>query len=537
MISGLLFGNITAQSYIPDESFLNTIHRHLRYLGSDLFEGRGTGSTGGDLAAKYLALEFSKLHLKPIGQNNTYYQHIPMHGSLPLKESKLKIHAGDSIVNLNLTDDYLLFNAGEHTLIPLPVELVFAGYGIVAPEFDYNDYQNVDVEGKIVVMLDGEPNSDDESYFEGSIPTVYSYPESKQRLAIAQGANGSIIIPTVKLSPADWAQYKNMFSFEDIRLSYSASKNLAILINPAKADVLFKDADYDLNDILEMRETNNIQSFDLKTKLSFDGFYRQRDFLASNIIGMIEGSDPELKDTYIVLSAHYDHLGIGPVVQGDSIYNGVFDNAIGVAAIMELARKINKLETPPARSIIFAAFTGEEKGLLGSTYYTDYPVVPLFKTVANINVDGVAAFDNFKSIIGIGKEFSTLYNCLEKTANEFNLSIVDIPPQFINSESFNRSDQMAFARAGVPAIMVLDGPDYVHISQEEGIKKQIQYNGEIYHTPFDDLSLPINYSAVYQHIEFIYSLSLEIANDARAPEWFRGSPYSAARLRSIAEKR
>ena len=533
----LLSGNIFPQSYIPNEEFLNTIHRHLRFLGSDLFEGRGTGDTGGYLAAKYLALEFSKLRLKPIGENNTYYQHVPMHGSMPLKESKLKIHTRDSIVNLNITDDYLLFNSGEHTLIPLPVDLVFVGYGIVAPEFDYNDYQNVDVEGKIVVMLDGEPNSDDDTYFSGNNPTLYSYPESKQRLAIAQGATGSIIIPALSSGHTDWAKYKNMFSFEDIKLSYSASKNLALMINPQKADVLFKDSGYHLEDIYKMRETNNIKSFELNTKLSFDGVYRQRDFLASNIVGMIEGSDPELKDSYLIISAHYDHLGLGPAVEGDSIYNGVFDNAIGVAAILELAREINKLETPPARSVIFIAFTGEEEGLLGSTYYTDYPIVPLYKTVANINVDGVAVFDTFKSVIGIGREYSTLSGYLEKTADEFNLSIVDIPPQFYNTETFNRSDQIAFAFAGVPAMLVLDGPDYVHMSRAEGIQKQIEYNSKIYHTPFDDLSLPVNFSAVYEHVQFLYSLCLNIANDKGQPEWYRGSPYSAARLRSIAEKR
>ncbi len=528
---------VSGQNYQPTEEFLNTVHRHLRFLGNDIFEGRGTGQTGGDLSAKYLALEFNKLHLKPIGDNNTYYQYIPMHGSIPSNKSNLKIHSSEKTINLSLAEDYLLYSAGEHTLIPLPLEMVFVGFGIVAPEFDYNDYQDLDVEGKIVVMLEGEPYSNEESYFAGELPTVYSYHEAKQRIALSRGAGGSIIIPYTTGIDERWRDYQRMFAFEDISLSYSTSRNLSLLINPDKAHILFDGTKYNYNQITSLVEKNEMMSFELKTKLSFEGYYKQRDFLGANILGMIEGSDPKLKDSYIIISAHYDHLGIGPAVKGDSIYNGVFDNAAGVALMLEIAREINNQKNTPSRSIIFLAVTGEEKGLLGSTYYTNYPAVPLYKTVANINIDGVASFDNFKSIIGVGREFSTLSDYLNQTAAKFNLSVVDIPTEYFSSESFNRSDQHAFAEAGIPAIMILDGPDYVNLSREEGIELQQKYSREIYHTPFDDLSLPINYSAVFQHKEIIKDFILSIANSASTPEWLRGAPYSIARLRSIAEKR
>ena len=185
----------------------------------------------------------------------------------------------------------------------------------------------------------------------------------------------------------------------------------------------------------------------------------------------------------------------------------------------------------------FMVVTGEEKGLLGSTYYTDHPVVPLYKTVANLNIDGVAAYDNFNSVIGVGSEYSTLAKFLERTARKNDLKIGSLPPQFKNWETFNRSDQIAFAKAGIPSILILDAPDYKNISDEEGLNMLINYNKNIYHTPFDDLSHEINYDAVIQHIKFLFDFCYEVASTSEKPKWNSGVPYINARLRSQAEKR
>ncbi|MDQ7815738.1 MAG: M28 family peptidase [Melioribacteraceae bacterium] len=516
---------------------MSNFSRHINFLGSDLFEGRGTGTTGGNLAAKYLALEFNKIGLKPAGNDNTYYQNIPMHGSKALPSSRLILHNGSEAEELKLNQDYLLYQSGSQTFIPLPTDLVFVGYGIIAPEFDYNDYQAVDVEGKIVVFIEGEPFSNDKNFFEGEIPTIYSYPEAKQRIAISRGARGSILIPLSVKDSNTWEKLKLDFAFENISLAYSVSSNFSAMVNDSAAQKLFHGSEYTLDNVIEMHSTHKIKSFNLNTRLSFKGLFQERDFIAQNVVGLLEGSDPKLKNRYIIVSAHYDHLGIGPVVNGDSIYNGVYDNAAGVAALLEIANAFSQSGISQKRSILFLLLTGEEFGLLGSKYYTSNPIFPLYRTVANINIDGIASFDNFTSIIGIGKEYSTLKYFLEKVAQKYNLDLVDIPSQFASSESFSRSDQVSFANAGIPALLVAEGLDYVNLTREEGLEKYMEYSTQYYHTPFDDLQLPINHNAALQHIKILHSLIMDLANNDIEPEWNKGSPYLNTRLRSIAEQK
>jgi len=517
---------------------INSFKKNLEVLGSDLFEGRGTGSTGGYLAANYLAQEFAKLNLKPLGNNGTFYQYIPFHASKALKSSNLILYSESEQTKLVLNEDYLLYKSGDQTFIPTPLELVFAGYGIIAPEFDYNDYQTIETQGKIVVILEGEPASDDPSYFDGDLPTVYSYSESKIRIAISRGAAGVIIIPNPLSNKFyDWNNYKRQFAFEDLTLAYSVTGNLGLLMNPETAEKLFYNSGYTLNEIFKLTSDNKISGFPLSTRISFKGDFKRRDFVAPNIIGMIEGSDAELKKEYVIVSAHYDHLGIGPPVNGDSVYNGVFDNAAGVSALLEIASSISKIKKAPKRSIIFLLVTAEEKGLLGSIYYTDHPAVPLYKTAANINIDGIASFDRFKSVIGIGSKYSKLHNIFETSATKQNLTVVPIPAIFKQTEAFNRSDQIAFSNAGIPSVLVLEAPYFENLSEEEGYKKIVEYEEKIYHSPFDDLSQPINYEAAAQHINFLYQFIIDVANADEAPEWNSGSPFINARLRSIAEKR
>lgn len=510
---------------------------HLQFLGSDLFEGRAPGTRGGELSAKYLASTFAELNLTPIGGNGTYYQYIPMHSSKPMKESELFIYLNNNIIKLNVFDDYLLFQSGEQTYTPSPVDLIFAGYGIIAPEFDYNDYQSIDVRGKIVVVLDGEPFSNENPGLVNQQAIAYAHPESKQIIAMSRGASGCIIIPNLNIKKNySWDHFKKSYAFEDLKLAYSLSSNLCLMINPEKANMLFENSGYSLNDVYEADKLNKIKSFKLNTKLSFEGVFKEKDFVSVNIAGMIEGNDEKLKNTYLVVTAHYDHLGIGEPIDGDSIYNGVFDNAAGCAALVEIARAFTKYKAPK-RSIIFLLVTGEEKGLLGSTYYTDHPLAPLYKTIANVNIDGIAFIDKFKSIIGVGAEYSELKDYLSKTAAKNNLLLTNIPTEFIQTESFNYSDQLSFAKAGVPSILVTDGPDYENISREDGINQLISYSQFYYHTPFDDLNLPINYSAASQHIKLLFDFINDLANSNTSPQWHQGTPFISARLRSIAEKR
>jgi hypothetical protein len=512
-----------------------SIKEHTQVLAGDDFEGRGTGTTGGNLTAKYIGSEFAKYGLKPISKERTFYQNIPMHGSHPLQSSELKLYLDDDEIDLELEKDYLLYKSGQQTFTPVPLPLVFVGFGIVAPEFDYNDYQEIDVEGKIVVFLDGEPESDDPEFFNGEAPTVYNYPISKQRIALSRGAAGSILIPDIKNK--SWEKLADEFAFEDINLAYSASNNLSVILNPDVVNHIFKNSGFNYSRILEMKEEHTLKSFELNVLLTFKGEYLQRDFLAQNVIAMVEGNDSELRDSYLIISAHYDHLGIGPVVDGDSIYNGALDNAIGVAVLLELARQFSESNNSVNRSIIFLALTGEEKGLLGSSYYADNPLVPLYKTIANINIDGIAFFKDFQSVVGIGSEFSTLKDFLIETTTQMGLQVEPIPPQFKVVEAFNQSDQLSFASAGVPSILVLEGTKNKNKSEEEVLYAFIDYMINRYHTPFDDLSQEIDYAAAAQHTEILFELAFSLVNSENVPEWKPGSPFINARLRSIAEKK
>lgn len=520
-------------SIIQKDISKDNLKRHIEYLSSDKLQGRSCGTEGENMAAEYLSSEFSVCGLMPIGSNNKYFQYIPMHSSFTLPATKLTIYNNGDTAALSYGTDYVLFKSGEQTYIPKPVELVFAGYGIIAPEYDYNDYNNIQVEGKIAVMFAGEPISNIDNFFAGKNITIYSYPELKHRLALSRGAAGTIIIPNPDGNDMyDWNSVSNNFLFEDVALAYSVASRLSVLINPAKAAGLFAGSKYSIQELMLMHNSGHLASFDMKCKISFRGEFRERDFIAKNIISMIPGSDKNLKSSYIIVSAHYDHLGIGPAINGDSIYNGAFDNAAGVSALLEIARYINSNERPK-RSLIFLLTTGEEKGLLGSGYYCDNPVAPLYKTIANINIDGLAMFGNFNSITLIGTEYSDLGNFAKKAVINDGITIGEIPAIFYQNESFNFSDQLSFSKAGIPSALILDLP----VENEKNLQKFINYSESIYHTPFDDISQEIDLDAATKHIAILIKTIYEIANSETAPKWNSDSPFINARLRSQAERR
>ncbi len=520
---------------IRDSISSERIKEHLFILADDSLEGRGVGLKGSSIAANYIAERFKEYSLEIIPNQNSYFQNIPMHGSYPLKTSELSIASENDTILLDLGEDYFLYRCGQQTFIPDYLPIVFVGYGIVAPEFDYNDYQSVDVEDKIVIYIDGEPISKDEEYFNGLSPTVYSYSESKRRIAIGRGAAGTIQISLDQY--ADWTSVEKDFNSEDVTLAYSVSSNLSIILNPDLAEKLFHNSKYSFNDVLLMHQQNRMKSFPLKAKLKFRGQFKERDFIERNVIGLIKGSDSELNDTYLLISAHYDHLGIGEKVNGDSIYNGALDNAIGISVMLELTKSFSELYVKPKRSIIFIATTGEEKGLLGSSYYIDNPVVPLYKTVANINIDGIALFKDFLGVVPVGSEYSTLDNYLIQTTDSYGLTIEDIPPQFRSFDAFNKSDQLAFALGGIPSILVLEGLNNKTKSKDDVLNSFIDYYLKKYHTPFDDLNQVINTEAAAKHAKVLFDFAFRIADQIEVPEWKSGSPFINARLRSIAEKR
>jgi hypothetical protein len=511
---------------------------HLSYLGDDSLQGRATGSEGEKLAAKYIVSQLTKCGIEPLSEKGSYFQTIPMHSSMPLASSELTLFGDKIKKTLSLEKDYVLYKSGAQTFIPNPVPLVFVGYGIIAPEWDYNDYQSVNVQGKIVVYLEGEPTSNNPNYFMGKTASIYSYLESKQRLAISRGARGSIVIPNPRINPhKTWQDWQRAYCFEEITLAYSVASHFSMIVNPEKAAILFQNASFSLDDVYKMDRKGVIQSFQLRKSLSFRGQFEERDFFSNNIAGVIHGSDPKLGETYLLLSAHYDHLGVGKPANGDSIYNGVFDNAAGVAALLEIGDAIQKMTLKPRRSVILLFLTGEEKGILGSSYYIDHPLVPLHKTIANINIDGLAIFDTFNDIVGIGAGLSDLGIHFSAVSQFMGLTVSQIPSQFLRTESFARSDQIAFAKAGIPAMLTMEGLDYRHLSREEALDRIVFWLSNIYHTPFDDLNQYFDIQASLQHTRFLFAFTWYLANLEEEIKWKPGISYNTARLQSIAEER
>jgi hypothetical protein len=511
--------------------------QHFQYLASDRLAGRAVGTPGADEAADYIASQLKGAGIEPLGTEG-YFQRIPMRGAYPLPSSRMTLVNGADEVHLELGTDYLLYRTGAQTYISNPVAMVFAGYGIVAPEYDYNSYNDIDVAGKIVVLLTGEPSSTRSSYFEGNARTVYSDPEAKHRLAISRGARGTVLIPDPRDEiQANWERWQKEFAFEQVSLAYSPVGSFSILMNPQWAGRLMARARYSFREILEREEAGEMVSFDLPTRLSFHGEFEEREFIGRNVVGYLPGSQPELLDTAVLLSAHYDGLGVGPPVNGDSIYNGAFDNAAGIAALLEIARVLAAQPARPARSFLFLFTTGEENGLLGSFFYTEHPVFPLYRTIAAVNIDGVAAFDTFQDVIGVGSRLSSLGDVLEETARANGLTVTEIPSDRERAEAFNKSDQVAFADAGVPSILILDGLQNRHGGAGAALEWLRDWNTKIYHSPFDDLSQPVNLAAVTQHCNFLLSFCERLARIAKPPEWHENVAYAQARLQSIAERR
>jgi len=511
------------------------IRKHLIFLADDSLQGRETGSRGEYLAATYIADQLSSLGLDPMGTHGLYFQYIPIHASYPSAGAQIFLFGTSGVESLRIFSDFMLVKSGAQTLIPSPTAMVFCGYGIIAPEFEYNDYQSIDVAGKIAVFLTGEPPSVDPTFFDGPYPTIYSTCEAKIRTAMSRGAVGSILIRHPQdESFKSWESLVADFSFPDMTLADAVSGHFSIIVPSTVGAMLFPGSAHSWSEILRFDLEGGLPAFPLVTMLSFQQECFQRDFWARNVLARLPG----LQDAehYIILSAHYDHLGVGRAVAGDSIYNGAVDNGLGTAGLLELARMFSRCAQKPRCSILFAFFTGEEKGLLGSRYYVNHPVVPLYKTLANINIDGLAMFEAFEDIVGLGAELSSLEESMRSVARQSGLEVSPLPPELDVFDAYALSDQMAFAEAGVPAVLTIEGLKSPNHTQEEMLQRRLQWSEKVYHSPFDDLNQPISFSAAAQHLNFIYLLARELAYDDQAPEWKRGVPYKSARLRSRAQK-
>src|SRR5690348_733600 len=347
------------------------IRAHVRFLSDDLLEGRGTGQRGGDLAARYIATQFALYGLKPAGDEGTYFQKVAMVGIATQPGSTISLLPDNGKpMDLKSNDEVVLMDESQQPSSDIDAPLLFVGYGIDAPEYRWNDYKDVDVRGKVLLMLVNEPPSDDPNFFKGKALTYYGRWTYKYEEAARKGAAGVILVHKTDMASYGWDVVRNSWGGEKEYLKNTGQPALAVdsWVTLEVARKLASDAGKDLGDLMQAAMSRDFHPMPLPVKLKAHLVSKTRDIESNNVIALLPGSDPKLKDQAVIYTAHYDHLGIQPDMAGDNIYNGAADNATGCGILLELARAFANAAQKPKRSILFASVTGEEQGLLGSEY-------------------------------------------------------------------------------------------------------------------------------------------------------------------------
>lgn len=509
-------------------SFLNKdiIKNHAFALANDSMLGRAIGQLGINKAKSYIE---NQLNIISNSNTSVFLQKIPIIEISTLPETDFIINNSFGSKSYSLYQDYLVHSSGLMSYYANQIPLIFAGFGIFAPEYDYNNYNNLNVSGKAVVILDGAPND----IFAKEHISKYSSIEFKQRTAIARGATAVIVINHQVNSNILWNYRLNQYKNPEYNLAFGGSSILTIILNPNHIIDLFPN-EFNSTDIDFLLKNGN--KLIENSSIIFKAKYRDRSFPSDNIIFKINGSDPILKDECMIVTAHYDHLGVDDNLT-DSVYNGFLDNALGCSVLLEFARFFSKAENLPKRTLLLIFTTGEEFGLIGSKYYINNPLIPLYKTIANLNIDGIAYIDNFKSVIGIGSELSNLREILNLTADELNLKVNSLDTNSFDLNAFEKSDQIIFAYGGIPSILIYDGFEYENIKREIGFNKFVDYFENYYHTPYDDTKIDVNWNAVLQHSNFLIYFIQNITNTNFKSEWNQNNRFYLERLRTIIEKR
>jgi hypothetical protein len=501
----------------------DSLRRHVEFLASDELEGRAAGTAGYRQAAEYVAREFASIGLSPGGENASWYQDVPLLESHSVVEESLaRLQHGATAVDLVPAQDFLARAQFVEPSATVTAPAVFAGHGIQAPGMHYDDYAHVDVRGRIAVIMTGAPPR-----FPHNERAYYSSTSYKYATLVRHGAVGVIFIDT----PADEARrpfaravqqsWMPSMRWHENGVPFEAFPELRgkFFFSRAGAEKLFAGAPRPLRQVFGRSIRGKSQGFELPVTVTLGTRSRLGRLSSTNVVGVLEGSDPKLKSEFIVYTAHLDHVGKGAAVQGDAIYNGALDNASGIAILVEMARAFAQLPGRPRRSIVFLAVTAEERGLLGSDYFARRPTVPAGGIVANINMDMPIAFTAIEDLIAFGAEHSTLGALAARAARREGMRLS--PDPMPEEVSFVRSDQYSFVRQGIPALDISTGLR----ARERGIdarKLVADFLANRYHMPGDDASQPIHYETLATLGRVNARIGLEVANADERPRWLRG---------------
>ena len=512
---------------------------HIKVLASDEFEGRAPGSSGEDRTVAYLTERFRTLGLEPGNPNGTYVQDVPLVGFQATAASG-DFRVGGKTMGLAFLKDWV---AVSRRLVPevkvADSEVVFVGYGVVAPEYGWDDYKGVDVRGKTIVMLVGDPaipdldnpKQLDPNMFKGRAMTYYGRWTYKYEIASEKGAAAAILVHETGPAGYPFSVVTGSWGRENFEIREQGEKMERVMVEGwvslDKAKELCTAGGKDFDELKRSALLRDFRPVALGARANFAVENRLRDVQSKNVVARVGGSDPKLRDEHVIYTAHWDHLGRDPGLAGDQIYNGAADNASGTAALLELAEAYVRLAPAPKRSILFLAVTAEEKGLLGAKYYATHPLYPLDKTLADINMDVINLWGRTRDIISVGKGQSTLDDVLEAAAAEHGRVVVgDAEPE---KGFFYRSDHFEFAKQGVPALDPKGGMLYIGKPDDFGQRTHDEYTERDYHKVSDEVKPGWDLAGALEDLRLLFEVGLRVADSPRFPEWKTGSEFKARR--------
>ncbi len=528
----LLIGAAALAGQTPQISG-DRIRAHVKFLSSDLLEGRGPGARGGDLAAAYIATQFALLGLKPAGDNGTYLQHVPLVGATTQPDSSVTADGNGQELQFRWLDDFVGVTNAQKPDVQIDGDVIFVGHGIVAPEFQWDDFKGVDVRGKIVVLFTNEPPSDDPKFFGGKALTYYGRWTYKYEEATRRGAQAVFILHTTPTAGYGYDVVRSSWGREDGQVKLEPGEyglGFAGWFSKEAADKLLALSGHNVDEMLKLAESRDFHPMPLGIHIHGSFPTKLRQIESSNVIGMVEGSDPVLKDQAVVFTAHWDHLGVGTPVNGDAIYNGAVDNGTGCGIILELAHAWAAQAHKPRRSAIFMAVTGEEEGLRGSAYYAAHPFIPAGRTALDLNFDALFPAGRVRDISADGGQRTTVWPVVQDIARRMNLKLK--PDAHPEQGSYYRSDHFSFASAGVPAFSIDEGTDFIGKPADFGEKLFEEYNDNHYHQPSDEFHDDWDFSGLAQAAEFGMNIGIAVANQTALPTWHAGDEFLAARQKS-----
>jgi Zn-dependent M28 family amino/carboxypeptidase len=540
---GILYASVAAAQVGPTDAAGRAITAagilgHIKILSSDEYEGRLPGTRGGELTVKYITQQFKNLHLAPGNPDGSYVEAVALAGIRGRATGSFM--AGGQTITLEFPKDAVALT--ERFLTDVAVkdsDMIFVGYGVVAPEYDWDDYKGVDVRGKTLVMLINDPpvvdphdpSKLDDSKFKGRAMTYYGRWTYKFEIAAEKGAAAAVIVHQTAPAAYGWEVVQNSWSGEKFNTA-AANKHIDRVaveswITLEKARELFRSSGQDFDVLFKSAARADFKPVALKAKANFTLANTLREVTSYNVVARLDGSNPKRRNELVVYTAHWDHFGRNPNLVGDQIFHGAADNASGVAGMLEVAKAYTKLERPPARSILFMAVTGEEQGLLGSKWYATHPLYPLNQTVAAINMDVLNVWGRTRDLTIPGLGQSTLEDTLTQLAKAHGRTV--LPDQEPEKGEYYRSDHFEFAKVGVPAVSYGGGYDYIGRPRDWGIKKHVDYTAHDYHKPSDVVKPDWNLSGAVDDLRLMLELGYIVAQSGEYPQWKSGSEFKARR--------